>query len=205
MSATALALSSTVMSDATIKAESARISNELGSRIEACAARAHDPDEARQELWAFCWRDFQQAARRGRILPAGYLVWFGWRWLKAGRTIAGHESVTEPLSPLCQRRRRARIAHLSVLATQRHINKDLPADIATQLAVALTTRERDDPAYRAATRLDWSAFARRLPIRLRKIVRWLAVGASKSWIAKRLGISNGRVSQLLDTLARPTE
>jgi DNA-binding NarL/FixJ family response regulator len=75
-------------------------------------------------------------------------------------------------------------------------------DIARQFTAALTSRERDDPAHRAAVRLDWAALCERLPMRLRKILRWLAIGASKTWIAHRLAISKPRVSQLLDTLAR---
>ncbi|MCY3019182.1 MAG: hypothetical protein NTW87_09170 [Planctomycetota bacterium] len=185
-----------VMSDAEIEAEFEKITGELASRIEACVARARDPDEARQELWAFCWRDFRQAAIHDRILPAGQLVWFGWRWLKAGRSIAGHESVTEPHSPLCQRRGRARVIHLSALSCSKR-QQVLPDSTIQNITEALTTSEKDQPDVRAAMRLDWAAFSRQLPVRLRKILRWLSIGATKTWIARRLNVTNGRVSQLL--------
>jgi DNA-directed RNA polymerase specialized sigma subunit len=77
----------------------------------------------------------------------------------------------------------------------------LPDSTIEHITQAVSTSEKDRPDVRAAARLDWAAFARQLPWRLRRILKWLAIGARKSWIAKRLGISNGRVSQLIAKLA----
>ncbi|MCY3017583.1 MAG: hypothetical protein NTW87_00930, partial [Planctomycetota bacterium] len=78
----------------------------------------------------------------------------------------------------------------------------LPDSTVQHITDALTASEHERPDVRAAVRLDWAAFARQLPARLRKIVRWLAIGASKTWIARRLKVTNGRVSQLLTVLAQ---
>jgi DNA-binding NarL/FixJ family response regulator len=71
-----------------------------------------------------------------------------------------------------------------------------------RIVSALSTSERERPDVRAATRLDWHVFATQLPHRLRRILCWLAIGASKTWIARKLNVTRGRVSQMLDTLGR---
>jgi hypothetical protein len=110
-------------------------------------------------------------------------------------------TVTDVHSPAAQVRGRARVIYLSTLScSKRH---QVLGDSAMQnITDALTASERERPDVRAATRIDWSAFMRTLPNRMRRIVRGLVVGDSKGLIARRLGISNGRLSQLLDVLAR---
>ena len=100
-----------------------------------------------------------------------------------------------------ERLHRVNVVSLSRLSEAR---RDLaPNDTAVDRIVsALSTNEHEQPDVRAQVRLDWGALARQLPERLRKILRWLAIGASKTWIARRLKITNGRASQLLDKLGR---
>ena len=128
------------------------------------------------------------------------LVWASAVRLRSGRLLAGG-SIRDAHSPVAQRRNRTRVIHLSALSVSKR-QQTLSDDAVERITDAVSSSERDGPAMRAAARVDWAALARRLPLRLRRILQWLAIGASKTWIARRLGISNGRVSQLLDTLGR---
>jgi DNA-binding NarL/FixJ family response regulator len=52
------------------------------------------------------------------------------------------------------------------------------------------------PAEVAATRMDFAAWLRVLPGRLRKIARVLATGETTTTVAKRFHVSQGRISQI---------
>jgi hypothetical protein len=95
---------------------------------------------------------------------------------------------------------RVRVVYLSQLDTnkRRHALSD---STVARITNALTTNEHTWPINRAQVRLDWAALAHRLDARLRKILHGLSIGEPKGAIAKRVGISNGRLSQLLVTLA----
>ena len=61
------------------------------------------------------------------------------------------------------------------------------------------------PAEVAATRMDFRAWLRRLPRRLRKIAQVLATGETTSAVAKRFQLSAGRVSQIRTQLKQAWE
>jgi hypothetical protein len=52
------------------------------------------------------------------------------------------------------------------------------------------------PAEVAVTRLDFRAFLRTLPRRLRRIAKVLAMGETTTAAAKKFGVSQGRISQM---------
>ncbi|MCY3017577.1 MAG: hypothetical protein NTW87_00900 [Planctomycetota bacterium] len=174
---------------------------ELLSRVTVLARRLPDPDEAAGEMLAFAWANFASVARRGGVfLPPSMLVWMSGVRYRSGRLLTG-TTVTDVHSPAAQVRGRAQLIHLSLLSSSRR-QQVLSDSTVVHITDALTTSERERPDVRAATRIDWNSFMRTLPRRLRRIVRGLVVGDSKGLIARRLGISNGRLSQLLDVLAR---
>lgn len=174
---------------------------ELLSRVTVLARRHPDPEEAAGEMMAFAWANFQSVARRrGIFLPPSMLVWMSGVRYRSGRLLTG-TTVKDVHSPAAQVRGRAHVIHLSLLSSCRR-QQFLSDSTAQHSTDALTTSEREQPDVRAATRIDWSAFMKTLPSRMRRIVRGLVVGDSKGLIAKRLGISNGRLSQLLETLGR---
>ena len=174
---------------------------ELLSRVTVVARRFPDADEAAGEMLAFAWANFASVARRrGVFLHPGLLVWASSVRLRAGRLMTG-SSVRDVHAPAAQALGRSRVIHLSALSASKR-QQTLPDSTVQHIVAALTTSEREQPDVRAAVRLDWGAFMRTLPNRLRRILRGLVVGDSKGLIAKRLGISNGRLSQLLDVLAR---
>ena len=55
---------------------------------------------------------------------------------------------------------------------------------------------RAGPAEIAATRLDFAAWLRSLPAKLRKIAKVLATGETTTTVAKKFGVSAGRISQI---------
>ena len=64
----------------------------------------------------------------------------------------------------------------------------------------LVEDRRAGPAEVAATRIDFSAWLRCLPRRLRKIASFLAGGENTTAAAKRFRLSPGRVSQIRQEL-----
>jgi len=174
---------------------------ELLSRINVLARRFPDPDEAAGEMLGFAWANFASVARRrGVFLHPGLLVWASSVRLRAGRLMTG-SSVHDVHAPAAQALGRSRVIHLSALSASKR-QQTLRDSTVDRIVDAVSTSEKDRPDMRAAARLDWAAFACQLPRRLRRIMQWLAIGESKTWIARRLGISKGRVSQLLDKLGR---
>ena len=75
---------------------------ELKSRIKRIArAVGGDYEENEAEIAAFCWANFQQAARSGRWLPASQLAWFSWARARTGRRMS--TSTTDALDPQTHR------------------------------------------------------------------------------------------------------
>lgn len=173
---------------------------ELESRLWRCAKLFKDTEEAFNEMYAFAWINFRSKARRlGQFLSAGQLAFMSLRRLSAGRCVTDN-TVRDALAPMAARLGRTRVVYLSQLSASKR-QQVLPDSVVQRITEAVSTSERDRPDVRAQVRLDWRAFACQLPVRLRRILHWLSIGARKGWIARRLGISNGRVSQLIGTLA----
>jgi len=60
----------------------------------------------------------------------------------------------------------------------------------------LVENKRSGPADTSAARLDTSAWLRSLPRRNRKIAKVLATGETTNGVARKFGVSAGRISQL---------
>ena len=178
------------------------IYSELFGRVRTYSRHFSDRQEAIAEMIAFSWFNLVRKARRtGTLLSASAMAHVAYLRHRSGRVCSGY-SVKDVLADQTFRIGRVKVYRLSQFARPHGEHVDPNDEVENSVAAALSTKERDRPDYRAAIRLDWAAFARRLPVRLRNVLRWLCRGERKNWIAKRLGVSPCRVSQLLDTLAQ---
>ncbi|MBE7464262.1 MAG: hypothetical protein HS116_12355 [Planctomycetes bacterium] len=159
---------------------------ELQSRAERMSKRLPRrlQRDAADDALAAMFLNHAQARRRGKSLSTSELGWAGAQHLRH-RSLATRGNYPS--------RRQGDYVSLDA--------QDQPAPIAERLARAITTDEREDPAVRVQQRIDWRAFARTQPPRMRRILLDLAVGHQKCEIAARLGVSRGRLSQLLTVLA----
>ena len=194
------------LTDADFTAAFEKLIPELQSRITACAKHTSDPEEVAAELWAHCWANFKQKASRGELLTPSWLMWFAWKAVEAGRTCAGSESVTDVTSVLCHRRGRSRLVSICALSNtagprQRRDNADQER-LARDFNRTISGSYRESPFARAATRIDWAALSRGLSPRLRNLLHRLSRGERPSDVAEALGLSRGRVSQLVGDLKR---
>ena len=196
MSITAAVAVLPAVSEEQLQAEFHRITPELNSRLKRCARSFPDREEALAEMLAFSWKNFQSKAQRtGQFLPASALAWVSWKRLQSGRVMSGY-STKDVLAAQTFRSGRARVLLLSQLRTSnpRHVLTDRET---TTITNALSTRIRERPEVRAQIKIDWAAFCDGLPSRLRRVVRLLAIGHAKKLIARRIGVSAGRLSQIL--------
>ncbi|GMU94278.1 MAG: hypothetical protein AMXMBFR4_33360 [Candidatus Hydrogenedentota bacterium] len=159
---------------------------ELESRAERMTQRLprRYQRDAADDALAAMFLNHSQAVRNGRTLSTSELGWAAAQHLRYRSLITQHAYPS-----------RRRDAFISL------DSPDHPTPIAERLARAITTDERADPAVRVQQRIDWKAFARTQPPRMRRILLDLSVGCQKSEIAARLGISRGRLSQILTELA----
>ncbi|HEY3319927.1 MAG TPA: hypothetical protein VGP72_05560 [Planctomycetota bacterium] len=173
------------------------IYDRLFSRIRRLSRRFADPHEAAAEMVASSWINLLQKAQRcGRWLTPGALAWVAYRRYRNGRMVAPHgNSTKDVLADACYRAGRVRVYRISAPRVE-YSEQDEMA-----ISLALSTRERESPSVRAATRIDWAAFSARLPHRLRRLLRYLALGYSKTQCGEKLALSNGRITQLLYVLA----
>ena len=184
-----------------INLEFVRRYQELHSRLSRIARGFRDRDEILAELAGFAYLNFRSVfLRRGACLTPGAMAYVAWKRALSGRTVT-RNSVRDVHSALAQRRKRVRVVYLSQLSSSRRIQA-LGDTVVERIVGALSTGEREQPDVRAQVRLDWRAFAHQLPTRMQRILHWLTIGARKNWIARRLGISAGRLSQLLADLGR---
>jgi hypothetical protein len=173
-------------SSATINTAFCEILPELQSRAATLAARCYDRQSAADDAINCMFLNFSSAARRGTWLRPAALGWAAQHYLR-----------TRALATQAYPSRRS---DRTVSINDQHAIRN--AGMAARLASALTTSEREDPAHRAMVRLDWRTFAREQDRRTRQILLQLAAGEMKAKIAESLGISRGRLSQLLGRLAQ---
>lgn len=138
-------------------------------------------DEALQEATCHACRAYARLAqqKRGRVATAKSLARFAVRQFHAGRRVGHSMNINDVCSDYCQRRRGLRVQRLD-LSWQDMLIEDHTVT----------------PAELAASRIDYPAFLDRLSARNRLIAETLASGEATSQVAKRFGISFGRVSQL---------
>ena len=161
-----------------------------------CTFRRLDPDareEAVQEVIANACCAFARLAQLGKITLAypTVLARYGVAQVKDGRKVGGHLNVRDVSSAYAQRRKGFIVERLD------HFDED-----ENQWCELCVEDRHVGPADVAATRMDFAAWLRILPGRLRRIAKTLAAGETTTATAKRFGVCPGRISQIRKELFR---
>jgi len=101
------------------------------------------------------------------------------------RTVGGHLAIRDVLSAYCQKRKRITVERLDKFDTEEG-----------QWQEIVLQDQRATPADIVRVKLDFAAWLRSLPARLRKIAKFLANGETTSAAAKKFDVSAGRISQI---------
>jgi DNA-directed RNA polymerase specialized sigma24 family protein len=145
-------------------------------------------DDAVQESVCQAFALYDSAVRRGnfRFTPCS-LAWYANRAVDEGRKFTGGTIKKDALD-------RGRAVGIDALN----------ADGQNIFAEALIQRQTS-PLDAARIAIDWPAFTSTLDERSRRMVTELAVGSTKTEIAREAGLSNGRVSQIFGDVAEQYE
>ena len=144
-------------------------------------------DELIQEVVANCLVAYRRLVQLGKtdIAYPTALARFAVKQVRSGRRVAGRLATRDVLREYGPYSRRYRVSRLD------HLDR---ADNGWQEIVV--EDHRAGPAEIAACRIDFEAWLRSLPRRLRKIALTLAAGETTSAAAKRFGVTAARISQL---------
>jgi hypothetical protein len=140
------------------------------------------------EAVALSWRWYAELAARGKDARefVGQLARYAAQAVRSGRRVCGQERAEDVLSPTAQRRHGFAVTSLPDRSTL-HGN---PWD------EALAQNTRSEIPDQAAFRIDFPRWRRRLSRRDRQIVDELMTGEGTQRVARRHGLTAGRVSQL---------
>jgi DNA-directed RNA polymerase specialized sigma24 family protein len=143
------------------------------------------------EVLALAWRQFARLHRRGKD-PSRFVTTLALRCsqaVKAGRRLVKSESARDVLSPV------ARVRHgLAVRGLGR-------AAADPRLSDALADNTRTPVPEQASFRIDYPRWRASFRPRARAVLDALAVGGRTGEVARRFGLSQGRVSQLRQVFA----
>jgi hypothetical protein len=144
-------------------------------------------EEAVQEVTAMCWAAFSRLVERGKQAVASptALSRYAVAQFRDGRRATGRQSPRDVLSATAQQRKGFRIERLE----QFNGHDDRWREVVVE-------DRRAGPAEIACCRLDFAAWLRLLPRRLRKIAQLLAAGESTSAAATKFRVTPARISQL---------
>jgi len=146
-------------------------------------------DDAIAEVIAVCWRWFLRIEKQGKdvndfvMTLADYAV----RHVRSGRHLCGQEASKDALSPLAQRQRSFVTQSLPEYDT---IHEDNP------VLGALRDNTITPPDEQAAFRLDFPAWRLQRSERDRRLIDELMIGERTKVVARKHGLTQGRISQL---------
>jgi hypothetical protein len=146
--------------------------------------------EATQDCIAAAWAAYRRLVERGResIAYPTPLASYAVKQFWSGRRFSG-QSVRDVTSPMCQQARGVKVERLPEESNRRQNPRG------GWESLTLTDRHAT-PADLAAFRLDFAAWLRRLPFKVRKVAKRLALGERTQDAAKRFQVSSARISQL---------
>jgi len=160
-------------------------------RTHARIAFRHLNPEARQdaiaEVVANACCAYVRLAQLGKtdVAYASPLARYAVAQVKDGRRVGNRLNVRDVLSLYCQRRKDITVERLDKYDAEEDAWREV-----------LIEDKHAGPAEVAATRIDFAAWLRSLPGRLRKIARFLARGETTTIAAKKFDVSAGRISQI---------
>lgn len=143
-------------------------------------------DDAVQEVIASAYVAFARLVQRGRedVAFATPLARYAIAQYRSGRRVGSQLNVHDVSSPYCEMRN-------NIVLESLHWQTD-----SGNWREVLVEDRRSTPADIAATRLDFRAWLRRLDRPKRAAAKLLAEGTSTMEVAKKLGLSPSRISQL---------
>jgi hypothetical protein len=149
---------------------------------------AHAREEAVAETVALAWQWFRRLVERGKdaAMFVGGFAFLAALTVKSGRRLCGQEPARDVLSPLAQRRHSFTVAKLPDGATL----------AGTPAEEALHDNTRTPPPEQAAFRLDFPRWLGTRTDRECRLVADLMVGERTGDLARKYGVSPGRISQL---------
>jgi hypothetical protein len=144
-------------------------------------------EELTQEVVAFAYSTFIRLAGQGKEAVAypSPLARFAIRQVRAGRRVGCRQNIDDVSSPYARRRRGFSVERLDGCDERTGAWRQ-----------SLVEDRRAGPAETAAARLDLAAWFSKLSSRNRKVARALALGEPTSVVARRFGLTAGRISQL---------
>lgn len=105
--------------------------------------------------------------------------------IRTGRRVGASLNANDALAEYAQRKRGHHVESLSYYDTDENAWREIAVE-----------DKRSTPADVAATRIDFSEWLQRLPVRHRKMALKLATGESTTNVARRYRLSLGRISQI---------
>ena len=147
----------------------------------------HQKEEYIAEMVALCWLWLLRLNEQGKDasqFPSA-LATFSARAVRAGRRLCGQERGKDVLSPLAQQRHHLVVRSLPVTGAR-------PAD---PLGEALRDNTRTPPDEQAGFRCDFPAWLATRGERDRRIAEDLMLGERTLDVARKHGLSPGRISQ----------
>jgi DNA-directed RNA polymerase specialized sigma24 family protein len=149
--------------------------------------RPEERDEAVQEAVAGAFTAYAGLVERGKenLAFPSVLARFSAAQVRAGRRVAGKLNIQDVSSVHCQRSKRIRLGRLDRFDPVEGCWKE-----------AIVEDLRTPVADQACFRIDLPAWLKTLPRRDRKIAEALSEGRSTTEVARRFGLTLGRVSQL---------
>jgi hypothetical protein len=154
------------------------------------AFRDFDPEaraEQIQEVVCNALRAYVRLVQLGKAELAypTVLARYGIAQVNEGRRVGGHLNIHDVSSVYCQRQKNVTVDRL-----------DKYDSVAGEWEEIVLEDRHAGPAEVAATRIDFSAWLRILPGRLRRIAEILAIGETTTAVARRFRVSLSRISQI---------
>ena len=154
-------------------------------RLAFCRLDSEAREDAMEEGVVHSLLAFARLHEQGReqVATASSLAWYSSRQVKRGRPTAGRMNGKEPLSRYGQ------------------ISNDIEVDRQPSNWIDTLVADKRAPiADQVAAKMDVSAWFATLTQRMKEIAKDLAFGCSTSEVAKKHGVSAGRISQLRRSL-----
>ena len=161
--------------------------------------KPEERQECVQNVLCNTWEALLRLARRGKLDKAfpSILAKFAEKQTRDHRITGGHLDVKDVLSPYCQAKKSVKVERLDKYDRVNECWYD-PDECCHEL---LAESRNATPAELAASRIDFDAWLKSLPVRHRRIALFLSLGNRTSQAARRFRVSAGRISQLRRELA----
>jgi len=139
------------------------------------------------DVVAKAWAAFARLVEvdRGETAYATPLARYAIAHVRSGRYVGARQNSEDVMCPRAQRLRGLHVVQIEETDGRHQTWRD-----------AVVEDYSTPPDEAAAFRIDFPAFLRRLPSRHRRISEELALGHTTQEVAKRFGVSSGRISQL---------